>query len=270
MVQQKMGKGDAATKDLRQVVQLQPNSAEAHLNLGIALADSYHFDEALVEFSSAERLAPGVAAPRYNRGRVLVDLKRYDEAGPELAEACRLAPKYPAPLYLLALADNRTGKYDDAVQALNKLIALEPRNANALFLLGQALQKLGKTREAMSAWERAADLDATQTEAMYNLWRASMKMSPERAKAYRERFEAMQRQKQLTTQAETLANFGLASANRGDYAQAISQLREAIEQCGNCASKPDMYKDLELIECKSGNRKSCENLGPPMDVNKRK
>jgi Flp pilus assembly protein TadD len=110
----------------------------------------------------------------------------------------------------------------------------------------------------MVAWKRAADLDSNQTEAMYNLWRASMKSDPAQAPAYRERFAAMQRQKQLTTQAETLANFGLASANRGDYLQAISQLREAIEQCGKCASRPVMYKDLALIECKSGDLQGCE------------
>ena len=232
------------------------------LNLGIALADSYHFDDALAEFSVAEELAPGTAAPSYNKGRVLVDLKRYEEARPELAHACRLAPKYPVPLYLLALADSRTGQCEMAVQDLNKLISLEPRNANAFFLLGQALQKLGKTREAMTAWQHAADLDSNQTEAMYNLWRASTKVAPERAKDYGERFKTMQRQKQLTTQAETLANFGLAAADRGDYAQAISQLQQAIERCGTCASRSVMYKDLALIECKSGNRKSCQNLEP--------
>jgi Tfp pilus assembly protein PilF len=45
----------------------------------------------------------------------------------------------------------------------------------------------------------------------------------------------------------------LASANRGDYPEAISQLHEAINDCGHCLSRPDLYKDLGLIECKSGN-----------------
>jgi Tfp pilus assembly protein PilF len=49
-----------------------------------------------------------------------------------------------------------------------------------------------------------------------------------------------------------LGNFALASAKRGDYSQAVSQLQEAIQQCGECGSKADLYKDLGLIECKSG------------------
>jgi Flp pilus assembly protein TadD len=68
----------------------------------------------------------------------------------------------------------------------------------------------------------------------------------------------MQQHKQLTSQAETLANFALASANRGDYPQAISQLREAVGECGECRSKADLYKDLGLIECKSGDIQSGE------------
>jgi Flp pilus assembly protein TadD len=69
---------------------------------------------------------------------------------------------------------------------------------------------------------------------------------------YRDRFAAMQRRNQLTSQVDTLGNFALASANRGDFAQAIAQFHEALQQCGDCVSKPDLHKDLGLIECKSG------------------
>jgi Flp pilus assembly protein TadD len=57
----------------------------------------------------------------------------------------------------------------------------------------------------------------------------------------------------LKTQVETLSNFALAAANRGDYGQAISQLHDAIAQCGECVSRADLHKNLGLIECKSGN-----------------
>jgi Tfp pilus assembly protein PilF len=69
---------------------------------------------------------------------------------------------------------------------------------------------------------------------------------------------ALQAQKQITSQAETLANFGLAAGQRGDYSQAISQLQDAVQECGNCPSRPDIYKDLGLIECRAGDVRSGE------------
>jgi tetratricopeptide (TPR) repeat protein len=142
--------------------------------------------------------------------------------------------------------------YREAVGALQKLLSMEPRNANGYFLLGQGEQKLGDMAAATAAWKQAADLDPQQTEAIYKLSRAVAGTNPELAKTYRDRFSEMQKQKQLLGQAETLANFAVASANRGDYSQAIEQMREAIGQCGDCKARPDMYKDLGLIECKSG------------------
>ncbi len=221
------------------------------MNLGIALADSYRLEDALAEFPNAQsgRLH---RRQHYNVGRVLVDLRRYDEARPQLAEASRLAPDYPVPYYLLALADTRTQHPAEAVEALRRLTQLQPRNADAFFLLGQNLRTLGKTQDAIAAWKQAADLDPKQTEAMYNLFREVQKTNPDEAKIYRDRFKAMQQQKQATTQAETLGNFALASANRGDYSQAVSQLHDAIHECGQCGSLADLYKNLGLIECKSG------------------
>lgn len=87
---------------------------------------------------------------------------------------------------------------------------------------------------------------------MYNIWRGIIKIHPTQAKQHRDRFAAMQKEKQLTSEAEIQANFALGSANRSDYSRAILQFRHAIAECGTCRSRPDMYKDLGLIECKSG------------------
>ena len=106
--------------------------------------------------------------------------------------------------------------------------------------------------EAIAAWKKALEVDPGQSEALYSLMRAASKTNPQEARVYKARFAALQQQNQVKSQAETLANFGLASAKRGDYAQAISQLRDAIQECGECVSKADLHKDLGIIECQSG------------------
>ena len=68
MVQAKLGRMRDASKAFERVIALQPASAEAHLNLGIALADGYDLEGALKAFSEAVRLAPASPATLYNQG----------------------------------------------------------------------------------------------------------------------------------------------------------------------------------------------------------
>jgi tetratricopeptide (TPR) repeat protein len=252
MVEAKLKKADSALADFQRAVDLQPNSSQAHLNLGIALADEYQLAKALEEFSKAESLSPETAAPRYNRGRLLVDLNRYDEAVPELRLACERSPKFAASFYLLGLANTKLGNYEDAASAFAKFLKLEPQNADAYFLAGQDLQRLGRMPEAIEYWKKAVAADANQTEALYNLWRALAKTDSPDAAIYQERFKRAQKDKQIVGQAGQLGNFALASANRGDYQAAIAQFQQAVKECGDCNSRADLFKDLGLIECKSG------------------
>jgi tetratricopeptide (TPR) repeat protein len=181
-----------------------------------------------------------------------VDLNRYDEALPELKLACERSPNFAASFYLLGLAHTKLGNYSDAVSAFGRFIEMEPRNADAYFLAGQDLQRLGRTSEAIEYWKKSLAADANQTEALYNLWRALAKANSSEAGAYEERFKRAQKENQMTTQAGQLGNFALAAANRGDYQSAISQFQQAVKECGDCQSRADLFKDLGLIECKSG------------------
>jgi tetratricopeptide (TPR) repeat protein len=186
---------------------------------------------------------------------LLVDLHRYDEAIPELELACGRSPKFSAAFYLLGLAETKLGNFSEAVAAFSKFLQLEPGNADAYFLLGQDLQKLGRTPEAVESWKKSLASDPNQTEALYTLWKTLAKNGEPEAGSYEQRFKRAEKEKQILSQAGTLGNFALASANRGDYQQAISQFQEAVKECGDCQSRGDLFKDLGLIECKSGDVK---------------
>ena len=181
-----------------------------------------------------------------------MDTNRYQEALPELKLACERNPKFSAPFYLLGLANTKLGNYADAVSAFAAFLQLEPRNADAYFLAGQNLQRLGRNSEAIEFWKKAVAADANQTEALYNLWRALVKANSAEAAGYEERFKSAQKEKRTVGQAGTLGNFALDSAKRGDYQEAISQFQQALKECGECQSRADLFKDMGLIECKSG------------------
>jgi tetratricopeptide (TPR) repeat protein len=239
-------------------VELNPDSSEAHLNLGIALADSFDLEGALEEFTQATRLDPNSAAARFNRGRALFQTRRNEEAKKDLAEAVRLDPGHAQANYFLALAERQLDQPAAAAEALRKVIALTPGDASAHYQLGVMTSRLGRQQEAVEHWKRAVELNPDHGEALYNLFRTLSSVNPEEAKTYEERFELHRTRRRLTDRAETLGNFALASLQAGDLSRAIEQLEEAIEVCGECRTRFLLHKNLGLIYSRSGDLENGE------------
>ena len=130
---------------------------------------------------------------------------------------------------------------------------LEPRNTDAHYMLGQDLLKLGEQSNAIKEWRKTVELDPEHAEALYNLARHLSQTDPEKARQFQARFVELQRKQRITERADTLGNFALAAASARDWNQAVAQLEEAVQVCGNCQSRSDLHKDLGLIYCRSGN-----------------
>jgi tetratricopeptide (TPR) repeat protein len=255
MVLVRLNKGRDALTYFRKVTELDPKSPGAHLNLGIALADQVDLNGALAEFSAAVDLDPNNAVAHYNKGRVLLDLQRNSQAKPELETATRLDPKSADSWYLLGLIARQAGETETAIQNFKKSLAVEPDNAEALFMLGQELQRKGDTADAIEQLRRTIQIRPQYSEAYYSLSRLLMQSNPEEAKRLQAQFVAMQAAQHITDRAHTLGNFALASADAHDWPQAISQLKQAIQACGQCDSLAQLRKDLGLIYCRAGEYK---------------
>lgn len=256
MVLVRLNRGAEALSSFRKVTELDPNSAGAHLNLGIALADQFDLNGALAEFSEAVRLDKENAVAHYNKGRVLLDLQRNSEAKPELEAATRLDPNTADAWYLLGLIARQAEDTDAAIAYFQKSIAAKPDNAEGLFMLGQEMVRKGDTAGAIKQWKKAIEIRPQYNEALYSLARLLVKTDPQEAASLKARFEALQAQQHIMDRAQTLGNFALASADAHDWPQAIAQLKEGIQICGQCSALAQLHKDLGLIYCHSGDYKN--------------
>ncbi len=236
----------------RKALALQPNSAEAHLNLGIALADQFNVREALSEFSEATRLAPDSALAHYNKGRALFDLGKSEEARTELDWACRLQPEYPSALYLLALVEKQADNIGRSTELLERLVALEPRNPESQYLLAQNRLRQGNTEAAIEHFRRAVQADPNHSGALYNLTRLLAKSDPAEAERYRRRSEEYKNSRLVGDQVQTLGNSALQAANAHDWSRAVEQMEEALTLCGSCSLKPILHRNLGLIYARKG------------------
>jgi tetratricopeptide (TPR) repeat protein len=257
-VKARLGKSGEGVALLRKVVALRPQSAAAHLDLAIALADSYDLPGALAETGEAVRLAPESAAAHFNHGRVLFDLGRNAEAQSDFESACRLSPHMAEPPYYLAVVEKQAGHYQQAAALLRTVVKLQPRNVMALHLLGQSLEHESQTQAAIAAWRQAVAIDPDYSQALWSLARAMKPSDPDEAARLMARYGEVQKKRRIVDQAGTLANDALAASEAHDWPEAIRQLQQAIEVCGGCVMKADLHKNLGLIDCQMGDIDSGE------------
>src|ERR1035441_5372778 len=124
MTEVKLGHLQESIPIFQKVIELEPQSSEPHVNLGISLGDQHDLRGALDQFSAAIQLDPNSALAHYNRGRVLYDMDKRDDARAELEKAYQLSANYPAPWYLLALLERQANNLALSNEALEKLVVL--------------------------------------------------------------------------------------------------------------------------------------------------
>jgi tetratricopeptide (TPR) repeat protein len=81
--------------EFREAIRLEPDSAEAHHNLGTALTAQGKSESAIAAFREAIRLKPDMAPAHCNLGQVLHDRRRYSEALGELRLGHELGSSLP-------------------------------------------------------------------------------------------------------------------------------------------------------------------------------
>jgi tetratricopeptide (TPR) repeat protein len=245
----KTGRNPESVKTFKKLVDLYPKSSDARINLGIALGDANDLQGALQQFSEGIQLAPDSALGHFNRGRVLYALNRRDEAKRELAEAVRLSPNYTAALFLLGVLEHNSPY---ATQLFQKVVELQPKNAEARSLLARNLLQEGKKDEAIAQWKLAVESDPESLPALSSLVKALAQTHNPEANDYLARLSALEQRQQITARVQQLNNFALQAANGNNWAQAIAQLKEAIDLCGQCAQIGVLRKNIGLLYARKG------------------
>src|SRR5437867_11813953 len=100
-----LGQIDQTLAELRKALELDPRFADGHFHLGVALAESRRWEDALKSYRTAIAL-PTLTVPELahnSLGMALFNLKRYREAETALRYAINLDPEFQAAYYHLGL-----------------------------------------------------------------------------------------------------------------------------------------------------------------------
>jgi tetratricopeptide (TPR) repeat protein len=187
-----------------------------------------------------------------------LDSGNYADAQKELEIAARLEPTLGDAFYFLALAAKQSNDTGRETEFLKRVVALYPDNADAQFLLGQSLEKVGKMNEAIEHWKQAVRADPNALQPLYNLARALSKTHDPEAAQYQARFDQLEVRKQVNDRVILLRNLALESGNAQNWPDAIEQLQEAIQTCGDCSHAVLLHKNLAYFYQRTGKISAAE------------
>ncbi len=197
------GRHAEAVCHLEQAAALQPDLAEAHHNLSVALraleqwqkalrcseralalrpdyAEALHgrgaarralgqLEEARADFAHVVSLQPTHLAALNALGMTLTDLRRPAEAEAAFRQAIASDPSHAEPFNNLAIALHEQQKWDEAAAEAQQAVALKPDFAEAWNTLGLALRDAGRLSEAEDALRRAIAVRPDYAESLNTL-----------------------------------------------------------------------------------------------------
>src|SRR6476646_5996720 len=138
---------------------LDPNLAETHLSMGIALFSVLHPHASEKELDRAVKLNPNLALIYDQYGWTFSGLGRFDDAFAAEKKALELDPLSTFLNTDLAFFLYWARRFEDATTQIRKTLELDPNNAFAHSILGWCLIAKGNKAEARSEFEKATTLD---------------------------------------------------------------------------------------------------------------
>jgi TonB family protein len=129
---------------LRNVVQANPGSVEAHINLGAQLITEEEYSEAVTVLEKAVSLRPGSPAAHYNLGLAQLKTRAFDRSVISNSKALELKPEWPDAYNNLGLAYGGLKRWDEAAKAAREALRIVPSYTGAYFNLGIASLRMGQ------------------------------------------------------------------------------------------------------------------------------
>jgi len=273
-----VGRNQEAIERYSEALRINPDYADAHINLGAVLARQGKIEDAFHHYFDAIRLEPNSEKGHYNLGNILLAQGEIDAAVSHYAKAVYINPSFAESHNGLGLALMQTGKLAEAVFYFRKAVNVRPS-----FSDGQRNLKLAKSiydridqavsgmRDALKFDLQTADLDVKVIELLEKKkkleetlkgFQKTLSLQPgfteldqnniaivlEVKRKYEQKLELFRRISEVRPDsAEADYHIACIYARKGQIQQGISWLNQAIEKGFNRWELIDSDSDLDPI-----------------------
>jgi tetratricopeptide (TPR) repeat protein len=230
----------------RNAVAVNPASANAHLNLGHALARSGNAEEARRHYAIATQLRPGDALAHFNLANNLRDAGQLDEAAREYEAALRADDSNAAAANNLGDLLARQGRFDEAIAWFHRALAINPDLGAARTNLARALLVTNRLAESAEVWRRVLTDQPDNAAAWDGLAQASLADSPaDGVAAARHAVELADDNPEFT---ETLARALGTSGAQEEAMTTMRRARDLYRAAGREADAARVQNTLQILE----------------------
>jgi tetratricopeptide (TPR) repeat protein len=217
-----------AVATLRQALELAPDNAFTHLNLGTALFETGDAAGALKEFRTAATLSPGLAKAHFGMGIVLEAGGRDREAIDAFSAAVSSDPSLVEARMSFADALRRTGRVEQSLPQYAEVIKTSPAISQAQFGYAMALVRLARYREARDRLDEATKTYADQPGFAHALARLLACAPDDSVRDGARAMMLMQRLLQNQRTLELMQTMAMTLAEMGRFEEALRWQREAL------------------------------------------
>ncbi len=231
----RIGKHDIAVDLITKSIEINPDSAEAHHNLGISLSALGRTQDAAASYRRALARNPELAETHNNLGLTQCKLGNVHDGIAEFRRAVAIRSDFFDAHVNLGVALCSLGRFDDGFVSYKNALGIQPDNIVALMNLGDSLRGLGRLEEALDAYQAVVDLDPKHAGAyneMGNLLRTLGKLE-EAVTSFRKALAAQ-------------PDFAMARRNEGSTLQELGRLDEAIRSLEKADTS---LSRTNLLEC---------------------
>jgi len=148
-----------AEDQYRAAIQLDPQNADLHIALGMALGRQGDWDGQIAEDREALRLNPNNDRAHLNLGFALARKNDQEGAMAEYREAIRLNPNNEGAHIILGIRLSQMGDWDGAIAEYTEAVRLNPNNYALHYSLGMAYEHQGNRQAALQEYRTAYELN---------------------------------------------------------------------------------------------------------------
>ncbi len=163
------GQNEEASIHFKKALETQQIRPRMHYNIATLLLNSGHLDEAIAEFNKELQIQPEFVEAHNNLGIALTSKGELDGALAHFQKALELDPHLPKAHHNIAIILLRQGQLDQAVAHLQKELQVNPVSAEAHNDLGIAWSQQGRIDQAISEWQKTLELQPGNLNACCNL-----------------------------------------------------------------------------------------------------